>query len=345
MVDPGGNTIIDDARQDTDAETNPVAGFLEGAGPVQDVGGGIEKLVHGDWTEGLLDLASAGMDVKEIIADPINSFLSMGFGWIIEHVDFLKDPLDWVTGDQDALDLEARKWDKISEHVQNTAEALTDSVQKNCAHWQGPAADQYREFAQKQIKNYAEFSDCAKGVSGLVATAKTILNVVRTIIRDLITDTLAKIVTMLLRYPPPGYPVALAAEGVPFAIERGNECLGLVKKLRGAFANFLAILGDLLKRLPDFAVDLVWDVKAVVTKDLVFEGFGKGAATEVAKELTKEVVGIVRDEVNSSGSLDPEDQPKGSESHTKKEHDRRETTISPFTRSGSRRISGSLEDD
>lgn len=293
------NDVLKSAKGETDSEKYKVDSALEGAGAVQDVFGGAEKLLNGDWTEGLLSLAGAVPDIVEVIKNPLETLMSWGFGWIIEHVDFLKEPLDWVSGDQDALDLEVQKWLEVGKYVKATAETLTDEVQKNCMDWSGAAADAYRAYVQKQLNAYREIVRLAELAGNIINICKTVLSVVRTIIRDLITDTLAKIVMIIARYPPPAYPAALAAEGVPFAIEKSTEAMTWAEKLMRVLLRAKSMLMDFYKNVGD-----------LLKKGDVFEGAGMGAFWEVAKEAGKTAV----KEVVKSASED-------------KARDRRETTI------------------
>ncbi|AUI62638.1 hypothetical protein [Amycolatopsis sp. BJA-103] len=293
------NDVLKNAKGETDAEKYKVDNALEGAGAVQDVFGGAEKLLNGDWTEGLLSLAGAVPDIVEVIKNPLETLMSWGFGWIIEHVDFLKEPLDWVSGDQDALDLEVQKWLEVGKYVKTTAETLTDEVQKNCMEWSGAAADAYRAYVQKQLNGYREIVRLAELAGNIINICKTVLSVVRTIIRDLITDALAKIVMIIARYPPPAYPAALAAEGVPFAIEKSTEAMTWAEKLMRVLMRAKSMLMDFYKNVGD-----------LLKKGDVFEGAGMGAFWEVVKEAGKTAV----KEVVKSASED-------------KARDRRETTI------------------
>ncbi|OXM43007.1 hypothetical protein [Amycolatopsis alba] len=293
------NDVLKNAKGETDAEKYKVDNALEGAGAVQDLAGGVEKLANGDWTEGLLSLAGAVPDIIEVIKNPLETLMSWGFGWIIEHVDFLKEPLNWVSGDQDALDLEVQKWLEVGKYVKTTAEKLTDEVQKNCMEWSGAAADAYRSYVQKQLNGYREIVRLAERAGSIINICKTVLSVVRTIIRDLITDTLAKIVMIIARYPPPAYPAALAAEGVPFAIEKSTEAMTWAEKLMRVLLRAKSMLMDFYKNVGD-----------LIKKGDVFEGAGMGAFWEVAKEAGKTAV----KEVVKSASED-------------KARDRQETTI------------------
>jgi hypothetical protein len=277
--------MMTEAKNETDSEKYGVDSFLEGAGALQDRLGGFEKILHGDWTEGLFSLANAGLGEMDLVkgGNPFETLLSWGFGWVIEHVDFLKEPLDWVTGDQDALDLEGKKWETIGKHVQKTAEELTAEVRKNCLQWQGKVADQYRVYVQKQLDAYAALSDSATKVAEVIGICKTILDVVRTLIRDLITDTLAKIVFILMRYPPPAYPAAMAGEGVPFAVKQGSKMVEECSRLARAFARakeFLSALGGFFRR--------VVDAVGTAGKEM-FEGFAKTAARETGMKAFEQL--------------------------------------------------------
>ncbi|WP_439385092.1 hypothetical protein [Amycolatopsis lexingtonensis] len=279
------DSMLEEAKKGTDAEKYPVDSALEGAGGLQDLVGGAEKILDGDWTEGLFALANAGFGVKDLIKDPFETLVSWGFGWLIEHIDFLKKPLDWVTGDQDALDLEGKKWETIGKRVQETAEQLTAEVRKNCLDWKGKVADQYRVYVQGQLDAYAALSDAATRVAVVIGICKTILDVVRTLIRDLITDTLAKIVKILMRYPPPAYPAGLAAEGMPFAVQQGEKMVEECGRLARAFAKareFLRSICSVLEPIAQRMVSRLGHLPEAASKaaEDMFKGFGVAAGRE-----------------------------------------------------------------
>lgn len=334
------NEILKAAKAETDSEKYWVDSALEGAGAVQDVAGGVEKLFNEDWTEGLLSLAGAVPDIVDVIKNPFETLLSWGFGWIIEHVDFLKEPLDWVSGDQDALDLKVQKWLKIGESVKKTAEELTDEVQKNCMEWSGAAADAYRAYVQNQLNGYREIVRLAELAGNIINICKTVLSVVRTIIRDLITDALAKIVMIISRYPPPAYPAALAAEGVPFAIEKSTEAVGWAQKLMRVLLRAKSMLTDFYKNVGD-----------LLKKGDVFEGAGMGAFWEVVKEAGKTAFREVVKSASEDSARDKAETTIGAPGGSKSSGGaaapagvRRETGVEPiFEQSGSQRISGSIQ--
>ncbi|SDD61774.1 WXG100 family type VII secretion target [Actinokineospora iranica] len=348
------NSIVADARTETTAAKTPVKAALEGAGLLQDAVGGVETIISGDWAGGLADLAAGAFDVAGVIRDPFGSVLSMGFGWLLEYFGPAKQVLDWLTGNQNNLELTVKTWDQIGKQVQQTAKDLTDSIQGHCATWEGPAAERYREWAQDQIDTYAALSNIATGVSAAVDISKTILNAVRGFVRGLIADVLAKVVSMLCRYVPPAYPVAMAAEGLPLIIENTMKITKLVRRLVDAFGKLgkhLGKLGELLTKATKHlnrgihAVDIAVRrrvapaVKDLLTRPELLQRAGMEALKEGIKYTGPRMAnGIINGVTNTAN---PNSQIDWGETRGKQSQDYRETRITP-TETGGTRVTGAL---
>lgn len=269
---------------------------LEGAGILQDFWDTAAKINSGDWAEGLANLANGAMGLVGLMTDPIGTLLSAGFGWIIEHVSFLRDPLDMLVGDQVALDNMIGTWENVGKELEQVGEDLSKTVDHDSAGWTGPAADAYRTFAKDRAALYSGLATGANSMGMLVSLCKTILAVVRTVVRDLISEALAKLVSILMRYPGPAAPAGLAAEGVPKAIEYAQKCMGWVKKLAKAFGE----ANKLFKRLMDGFVK-VKDLLAPAAKSVA-----KGIAA-VGKPINRAgdyVSNVMRNDLKNLGALD-----------------------------------------
>ncbi|ONF62929.1 WXG100 family type VII secretion target [Amycolatopsis keratiniphila] len=261
---PGPNPLIKtDAAQDESS--------LEGAGILQDFWDTGAKIASGDWAEGLANLANGAMGLADLVADPIGTLAASAFGWIIEHVPFLREPLDWLVGDQVALDNMIGTWENIGKELESVSEDLGKAVDRESANWTGDAADAYRAFAKNRADLYAGIASGANSIGTLVSVCKMILAVVRTIVRDLISECLGKLISIAMRYPGPAMPAGIAAEGTPKAIGYANKCVGWIKKLTKAFDK----AKGLFKRLTD-GFDKIKD--ALTPKALKkFTGGGKKA--------------------------------------------------------------------
>jgi len=318
---------------------------LEGAGILQDFWDTGAKITSGDWAEGLANLANGTIGLVGLAADPIGTLLSAGFGWIIEHVPFLRDLLDMLVGDQVALDNMIGTWENVGKELEQVGEDLNKTVDHDSANWKGPAADAYRTFAKDRADLYAGLASGANAMGMLVGLCKTILAVVRTIVRDLVSEALAKIVSILMRYPPPAAPVGLAAEGVPKAIQYAQKAMGWIKKLAKAFGEANKLfkkLMDLFIRVKDLLAPVtrrvVDGVKTVATTLENAGSFKENLLKESLKGVGKGVDKVRKDdEPKPAGVVGPNSVAVPSSASA------RQNEQPIFDQQGGQRISGSLE--
>ncbi|WP_053721669.1 WXG100 family type VII secretion target [Saccharothrix sp. NRRL B-16348] len=212
----------------------------EGAGLFHDATEAVKTFSKGDWAEGLANTVGALGGVAQFLMDPIAGLLSAGFGWLIEHVDFLREPLDWLVGDQQTLDGMAKTWASVSDHLTETATDLGNAVKNDTAAWEGRDSDAYRAFSADRAATYGAVAESARGMSVLIMTCKTVLKVVRDIVRDLITEAVGKLISICLRWVPAvaafGAGVAGAiAECVPMAVRFATKAIEMCQKLTRVF--------------------------------------------------------------------------------------------------------------
>ncbi|MGA6163459.1 hypothetical protein [Amycolatopsis magusensis] len=348
---------------------------LEGAGLLQDIADGCTKCMNGGWAEGLLDVGVGVVaDGKSLLGNPVEALLGMGFGWVIEHLSPLKDLLDWFVGNQDQLSLAVNAWSKVSDGVQAAAEHFTTRLMEDSATWRGVGADQYRKYAQQRINILTALSDSARTVATAVEISKSILKVVRDIIRGIIADTAAKVMIILCRTPPPTYPVAVATEVAPTVARQSSKAMQWVQRLVRAFQNLQKLLGDLIGKLGGLGRLMTTMGKEAgaygsVLKNATSQAYGeviadlpKRVGTEVAKEATKSTVGNIAKGAASVGETGADDQARWDESEAKELSDRNKTRIydsreeyelpeepaepqpvMPFQTTGGNKITGSID--
>lgn len=338
---------------------------LEGAGIAQDFWDTAAKINSGDWAEGLANLANGTIGLVGLMTDPIGTLLSAGFGWVIEHVSFLRDPLDMLVGDQVALDNMIGTWENVGKELEQVGEDLSKTVDHDSAGWKGTAADAYRAFAKDRADLYTGLAVGANAMGMLVSLCKTILAVVRTMVRDLISEALAKLVSILMRYPGPAAPAGLAAEGVPKAIQYAQKAMGWVKKLAKAFGEasklfkklmsafvrvreLLAPVGKAMARAGDSASSVMranWNNLGAVGRGIENVSTTLGEAGKYTETLVKETLKAVGKE---SDKAMKDDEPKqagvvGPNSAAPSASPARSAEAPIFDQQGGQRISGSLE--
>lgn len=240
------NSIVANAK----ASSGKDQSALDGAGMAQDLWDAGNKFSEGKIFEGFGNLVGAGMDVSGFVQDPMAALVSMGMGWLMEHVSFLKEPLDMLTGDQQSLDVMVKTWEGVSNHIEEASTELAGYVKADSALWVGEGTESYRAFATNLGDMYSGVAGGAKAVSIAIDTCKSVLNIARAIVRGLIGDFVGKLISIMLRYPGPAAPAGLAAEGMPAAVQTGGKIMKYVRQVIDAFkeaAQKLKNLGTLFQ--------------------------------------------------------------------------------------------------
>jgi hypothetical protein len=247
-----------------------VSEMVDGAGLLEDSLAIVAAADSTDWAGGLAAAVSAGFNVHDLVQDPMAKLISMGLGWVIEFFEPLNAWLDWLTGDKDQIGAMAKTWSGIATDLQEVGHDLERYCRTDTAQWSGQAVSQYRTFCTDRANLYYAASGAATATANLVFTNGVILNAVRSIVRDLITDCVGKVICIVLRYPPPATP---AASGEVFLqIEKtGSRIIGWVDKLKTAFQNAAdlmarasVIFSEVAKQLGKLTKDL-WKVELVET--------------------------------------------------------------------------------
>ena len=289
----GEDRVVEGARAKVDDST-PV---LKGVGLAEDASSLASQFGGGDWSLGLVSVASAGFEVRDLLQDPVAKLVSMGLSWLIEFVEPLNSWLDALVGDDQQLAVAASTWTGISGELKQAAEDLDGAYKRDTAAWSGPAVEQYKVFCADRVELYKAGSSAATVTAGIIDNCKSILGAVREIVRTLVTDAIGKLVSIVCRYPPPATPAA-TPEISTTVVQYSNKIMGWVKRLKGAFAN----AGELLKQSRRIFSDLragfanarmfakgsrrteaLWNVVSDVP-DLMRQG-GKAALKDIPENL------------------------------------------------------------
>ena len=157
-----------------------------------------DKLATSDFDmsmETVGNVAAAGMDALGFIANPLGMLGGAGIGWLIEHVSFLKEPLDDLAGDPDQVTKVAAVWgEQVGKTCEKVGAEFERIAQSQTASWQGKAADSYRSTAAELAGEVRNLASAANIVQGVVQGAGVLVAAVRGMIRDMIADVVAEII-------------------------------------------------------------------------------------------------------------------------------------------------------
>jgi hypothetical protein len=175
-------------------------GALEGAGVLSSYADLADALgaEHVDPTQVAFAAAGAGLDTLGFVADPLDSLLTAGVGWLIEHVDFISEPLDAVAGDPNEIREQAAAWQLVSAELAAVATELRRVSDVVAGDWDGSAADQYALATERCSAALDRAGADAAELSGLVLATGAAVGTVRALIRDTLAGFIAKVVQWVL---------------------------------------------------------------------------------------------------------------------------------------------------
>lgn len=225
----------------------------------------MKRLSEGDVTEVGLNAAALGLDLLGVIMDPVGALATAGIGWLIEHLSFLREPLDWLAGNGDKIKAAVGTWNQVSVAIAQIADEQNKAVQSQVGSWQEAAAERFRSSQSQLAAEMTAVSKSCAAVGEQVATAGTITAAVRGMLRDLIAMFIYEVIRNAIIALASSY-VSLGSSIAAFsawAVGRGAAVLGkvtqqiaklvkIITRIAGRLKNLFAKLGDVLARLARF---------------------------------------------------------------------------------------------
>lgn len=142
-----------------------------------------------------VDGATLGIDALSVAMDPLRGLMSAGIGWLIEHLDFLKEPLDALAGDPAAITQVAVTWGQdVKAEVGQIATDFSNAVREQTAAWQGNASEAYRKFAAGVQEQLDTLEPTAQSIAEALKETGMLVATVRGVIRGLIADVVTELV-------------------------------------------------------------------------------------------------------------------------------------------------------
>ncbi len=208
----------------------------------------IEK---GDWVQAGLGIANTAMDIVGMASNPLSGFLSAGFSWAMNHVDFLREPFDVLLGNPEAIGKMAQSFRSAGQQVHSIATEYKKICVEQTREWGGKAADGYRAAAQKHAGGLESLSKAAHGIAGAVEGAGQLVGTVRKMIMDMISQAVSDMVMKIIQW--------LAASFLTF----GAAIAGAIADIVTTAVKYAKKLADFLQKLAGSLQKLMKLVKSV----------------------------------------------------------------------------------
>ena len=247
---PEGNSLVAQERDTTTAVTG--IGIAESA---QGLASGIS---NGDWVEAGLSAVGVGLEVLSMVIDPIGTLASYGVSWLIEHVQPLKEALDWFAGDPPVIQSFSETWANVATEVNAVAQDYLTEVNAGTAGWTGGAGDTYRGHAAEAADAVSGAAVLADGISVGVMIMGEVVAFVREFIRDMVGELVGKLIAWALEVAATlGLATPVVVAQATTAISKAiSKIADLVRKLVKTIGNVAPRIRKVISKLDEIIAKL-----------------------------------------------------------------------------------------
>ncbi|TWF93140.1 hypothetical protein [Saccharopolyspora dendranthemae] len=298
------------------------AGWATGIGIAESVND-VSSLNEGsNWVESGLAYGGLAMEAVSAAVDPIGTLLSYGLSWLIEHVQPLKEALDWFAGDPDGVEAYGKTWENVSKAVSEAAEQYNAAVKADTADWTGAAGDAYRKTAAEKGEALTGAAQLAGTISSVVTIMGEVVSFVREFVRDLVADCVSRLITYALEavLPPIASLAWVIPQAVAFISKTVTKIVDIVTKLTKTISNvspklakLAEVFGDIMKTLGNMGKATAGGLGKVADKLDVAEHLAKKTWQKVDDTFGTDVVGRRNARMGGPDAPDGADSPADSE--------------------------------
>ncbi|ATE54111.1 PPE domain-containing protein [Actinosynnema pretiosum] len=153
---------------------------------------------EGNWIEAGLGTVGLVADVASLAVDPFGTLLSSAASFLMEHMQPLKQMLDWLAGNPPVIDSYSQTWDNVAEELKAVAADYASAVASGTEGWTGPAAEAYHRGAAEHGDALSGAASAAGAVGTVVGLMGMVVGFVREFVRDLIADLVGKLIAWVL---------------------------------------------------------------------------------------------------------------------------------------------------
>ncbi|WP_414937258.1 WXG100 family type VII secretion target [Amycolatopsis sp. cmx-11-51] len=144
-----------------------------------------------------MDGVSVGLDLLSMVLNPLGELVKAGVGWLMENLDFIREPLELLTGDPDLVQQAAQTWNNIAGELEAVAGDYDGSLSATSG-WDGDAAIAYRRVALQYTQSLRDVAAEAKESAQWITTGGMVVATARALIFDIIAGFISDVITRAL---------------------------------------------------------------------------------------------------------------------------------------------------
>lgn len=232
--------------------------WYTGLGLIEDAALITSGIQNDSWVDGTLGTVGGGLDILAMAIDPLGSLVAWGVSWLMEHVQPLKEALDWLAGNPDAISAHAATWENVSKFTGEASTQFAQAIRNETADWLGASGDAYREHSGIQASVMEGIATAAHGISYAVQGAGLLVGLVRGIVRDLIAQFVGTLAARLPQWlAEVGFTLGIATPVVVGQVAAlVAQWVDKIQTFIRALLNSLRKLKPMVERLGDILTEL-----------------------------------------------------------------------------------------
>ena len=222
----------------------------EGLGVIDDIYRSAVAVSNGDFGGIITAIQSARSGMLQLEADPVDFFSQMAVGFILEHVDPLKDLLNDFTGDSAEVFGMSASWQSIAESLASIADDIDSTSSSAMSNMTGQAVDAYLYRQQTVSEAMRAVGENASAFCGALTDAANIVDAIHDLVRDAIADVVATCVSSVFwscvtfGAAAPAKSVEVSAKVVTWVTtigQIGQMLVQLLTSIKAVFDSFASI--------------------------------------------------------------------------------------------------------
>ncbi|MDA3624988.1 WXG100 family type VII secretion target [Saccharopolyspora sp. WRP15-2] len=214
----------------------PVDGSAFGKLPfVKDIISASDHAGQGD-VEGLKgDIDSYLTSATSFAMDPMGFLIGTGVEFVINFVAPVRDAIQLVTGDSEALAAGAKAFDQVKGDIDKLAGKLVETLDGELSGWDGEAADALRTKMAKFIEGVQSTGDQANNISQILQMSGTLMEAAEGVIKGILADFLTWAITTWITATASAGPTfggSIAAATAVTTAEAGITCARAAQQIQ-----------------------------------------------------------------------------------------------------------------
>ena len=230
----------------------------EGLGVIDDIYRSAVAVSNGDFGAIITAIQSARSAMVPLSVDPVDYITQMAVGFILDHVDPLKNLLNDFTGDSAEVFGMSASWQSIAESLASIADDIDSTSSSAMSNMTGQAVDAYLYRQQTVAEAMRAVGENASAFSGALTDAADIVDAIHDLVRDAIADVVASLVSTVFwsfftfGFAAPAKSVEVSAKVSTWVVtigQIGQMLVQLLEAIKAVFDSFDSIQTGLTEQV------------------------------------------------------------------------------------------------